>query len=49
MGSWELYQGILNGLDDCIVMSIGIKGLDGLSFKIKDIFDISNHLGIKLI
>lgn len=38
MGSWELYQGILNGLDDCIVMSIGTKGLDGLSFKIKDIF-----------
>ena len=38
MGSWELYQGLLNGLDDCIVMSIGTKGLDGLSFQIKDCF-----------
>lgn len=38
LGSWELYQGILSNLDDCIVVSIGTRKLDGLTFKIDDIF-----------
>lgn len=39
MGSWELYQGILSQLDDCIVVSIGTRELDGLTFNISDIFN----------
>ena len=39
MGSWELYQGILSQLDEYIIVSIGTRGLDGLSFKIDNIFN----------
>ncbi len=38
MGSWELYQGILSRLENCIVVSVGTKTLDGLTFNIGDIF-----------
>lgn len=38
MGSWELYQGILSGVEDCIVVSLGTKDLKGKSFKVGEIF-----------
>jgi hypothetical protein len=38
LGSWELYQGILSRLENCIVVSVGTNKLDGLTYKISDIF-----------
>ena len=38
MGSWELYQGILSRLKNCVVISIGTRKLDGLSFKVGEVF-----------
>lgn len=41
LGNWQLYQGIWKDLDNCIVLSIGTRGLDGIftSGDIRDIFD----------
>lgn len=36
LGSWELYQGVFNGLEDCLVVSIGTRDLSGI-FTRKDI------------
>lgn len=36
MGSWELYNGLLNRLDDCIVVAIGTRDISGI-FTEKDI------------
>lgn len=30
LGSWELYQGLLSHLEDCLVVSIGTKNLSGI-------------------
>ena len=30
LGSWELYQGLLSHLEDCLVVSIGTKDLSGI-------------------
>ncbi|MBR3481073.1 MAG: alpha/beta hydrolase [Prevotella sp.] len=30
LGSWELYQGLLSRLEDCLVVSIGTKDLSGI-------------------
>lgn len=35
-GNWKMYQGILNQLDDCIVLSMGTKDISG-TFNQKDI------------
>ena len=37
LGSWELYQGIFANLENCFVVGLGTKKLDGLSFNIGDI------------
>ncbi len=41
LGNWQLYQGILKDLDNCIVLSISTQGLSGIFTQsdIKDIFD----------
>lgn len=36
LGSWELYQGLLSGLENCIVVSIGTQDLSGI-FGYEDI------------
>ena len=36
MGSWELYQGLFNKLEDCFIVSIGTADISGF-FTIKDI------------
>lgn len=33
LGNWQLYQGIWTSLDNCIVLSIGTRGLDGIFSK----------------
>ena len=33
MGNWKLYQGILKGLEDCIVLSVGTKTSSGVFTK----------------
>lgn len=39
LGNWQLYQGIWKDLDNCIVLSIGTRGLIGI-FSQEDIGDI---------
>lgn len=39
LGNWKLYNGIWNGLDNAIVLSIGTRGLDGI-FSPNDIAEI---------
>lgn len=41
LGSWELYQGVLDKLDGCIVVSIGTRDLSGIftSNDLRRIFD----------
>ena len=39
LGNWEMYQGILSGLKECVVLSIGTHDLSGV-FHRKDIEDI---------
>lgn len=36
LGSWELYQGFLSGLKDCVVVSMGTRDLSGI-FSYNDI------------
>lgn len=36
MGSWELYNGLLNRMDDCIVVSIATRDISG-KFEYKDV------------
>lgn len=33
LGNWKMYQGMLKGLEDCIVVSIGTKSWDGIYTK----------------
>lgn len=42
LGNWQLYQGIWKQLDDCIVLSIGTRGLDGI-FSQSDINEIFSY------
>lgn len=42
LGNWQLYQGIWQGLDNCIVLSIGTRGLDGI-FSQSDIDRIFSY------
>ena len=41
LGNWQLYQGVWKDLDNCIVLSIGTRDLNGIftSNDIKEIFD----------
>lgn len=39
LGSWEMYQGLLSRLKDCIVVSVGTKDLSGI-FSYSDIHKI---------
>lgn len=42
LGNWQLYQGIWKELDNCIVLSIGTRGLDGI-FSQSDIDKIFTY------
>ena len=36
LGSWEMYQGLLSQLEDCIIVSIGTRDLSGI-FRYEDV------------
>ncbi len=42
LGNWQLYQGVWKDLDNCIVLSIGTRGLDGI-FDQRDINEIFSY------
>ncbi len=54
MGNWQLYQGILKEMDNCIVLSIGTRDLTGIFTQndIKEIFDFYiptlEHMGYNI-
>lgn len=42
LGNWQLYQGIWKSLNNCLVLSIGTRGLDGI-FSVNDIDQIFTY------
>lgn len=43
LGNWKLYQGLFTGMDDCLVVSCGTKGLSGI-FSHDDISGLLNDI-----